>query len=98
MILTSTSTLNIDADVLGDAASPPPAIAASEDPDGEVATGGGAEDLNSVQRDHILATLRNANWVVEGESGAALRLGMKPATLRHRMKRLGISRQSDPAG
>jgi transcriptional regulator with GAF, ATPase, and Fis domain len=30
--------------------------------------------------------------VIEGNSGAALKLGMKPATLRHRMKKLGIAR------
>jgi formate hydrogenlyase transcriptional activator len=51
-------------------------------------------DLNSVQRDHILSTLRQVNWVVEGDNGAAIRLGMKPATLRHRMKKLGISRRA----
>jgi transcriptional regulator with GAF, ATPase, and Fis domain len=49
-------------------------------------------DLDSVQREHILTTLRQTDWVVEGKRGAAARLGMKPATLRHRMKKLGISR------
>ena len=53
-----------------------------------------ADDLDSVQRGHILAVLRQAKWVVEGDQGAAVRLGMKPATLRYRMKKLGISRQS----
>lgn len=51
-------------------------------------------DLNSVQREHILNTLRTTNWVIEGERGAACLLGMKAATLRHRMKKLGISRDS----
>jgi PAS domain S-box-containing protein len=51
--------------------------------------------LDSIQREHILSTLRKANWVIEGQQGAACRLGMKPATLRHRMKRLGISRSTD---
>ena len=50
------------------------------------------EDLKSVQREHILSTLEKTKWVVEGERGAAQRLGMKPATLRHRMKKLGIVR------
>jgi formate hydrogenlyase transcriptional activator len=49
-------------------------------------------DLNSVQREHILSTLREANWVIEGEHGAAVRLGLNSATLRHRMKKLGIER------
>jgi transcriptional regulator with GAF, ATPase, and Fis domain len=58
------------------------------DPEDVVAAG----DLNSVQRVHIHNTLRDANWVIEGRRGAAVRLGVKPATLRHRMKKLGITR------
>jgi formate hydrogenlyase transcriptional activator len=54
-----------------------------------------ANDLNSVQRAHILGTLREVNWVIEGGHGAAVRLGLKPATLRHRMKKLGIGRSRD---
>jgi transcriptional regulator with GAF, ATPase, and Fis domain len=98
LILSNSTTLSIDADVLGDTGLPAPAADAQVPHEDHAAASGGAADLNSVQRDHILSTLRSANWVVEGESGAALRLGMKPATLRHRMKKLGISRQSDPAG
>jgi PAS domain S-box-containing protein len=52
----------------------------------------GATGLHDVQREHILRVLDNTRWVIEGDSGAALKLGMKPATLRHRMKKLGISR------
>jgi transcriptional regulator with GAF, ATPase, and Fis domain len=48
--------------------------------------------LHAVQREHILRVLNATHWVIEGNSGAALKLGMKPATLRHRMKKLGISR------
>ena len=46
--------------------------------------------LHEVQREHILRVLNATHWVIEGNSGAALRLGLKPATLRHRMKKLGI--------
>jgi hypothetical protein len=54
--------------------------------------------LHHVQREHILRVLNATHWVIEGNSGAALKLGMKPATLRHRMKKLGISRaQNAPA-
>jgi transcriptional regulator with GAF, ATPase, and Fis domain len=53
--------------------------------------------LHAVQREHILRVLNATRWVIEGNSGAALRLGMKPATLRHRMKKLGISRAQNPA-
>ncbi|HET9475093.1 MAG TPA: sigma 54-interacting transcriptional regulator [Steroidobacteraceae bacterium] len=53
--------------------------------------------LHDVQREHILRVLNATHWVIEGNSGAALRLGLKPATLRHRMKKLGISRIRNPA-
>ena len=52
--------------------------------------------LHDVQREHILRVLNATRWVIEGNSGAALRLGLKPATLRHRMKKLGISRAQNP--
>jgi transcriptional regulator with GAF, ATPase, and Fis domain len=51
-----------------------------------------SSDLDSIQREHILNVLRTANWVIEGSQGAAVRLGLKPGTLRHRMKKLRISR------
>ena len=98
VILASSPVLTIAPEMLGASGVPGvarPAGAASApavDADDE---DGAAGDLNSVQRDHILATLRSSNWVVEGERGAARRLGMKPATLRHRMKKLGISRGID---
>jgi transcriptional regulator with GAF, ATPase, and Fis domain len=52
--------------------------------------------LHHVQRTHILRVLQATHWVIEGNSGAALKLGMKPATLRHRMKKLGIARAGAP--
>lgn len=52
--------------------------------------------LHHVQREHILRVLNATRWVIEGSSGAALKLGLKPATLRHRMKKLGISRAQNP--
>jgi transcriptional regulator with GAF, ATPase, and Fis domain len=42
--------------------------------------------------------LNATHWVIEGNSGAALKLGMKPATLRHRMKKLGIARAAQAPG
>ena len=51
--------------------------------------------LHVVQRDHILRVLNATHWVIEGSHGAALKLGLKPATLRHRMKKLGISRAAN---
>ena len=56
------------------------------------------DSLNAVQREHILDMLQKTRWVLEGERGAANLLGMKPATLRHRMKKLGIARPADFRG
>ena len=50
--------------------------------------------LESVERAHILAVLRQTGGVVEGPRGAAPILGLHPNTLRNRMKKLGISRAS----
>jgi formate hydrogenlyase transcriptional activator len=52
-------------------------------------------DLESVEREHILATLTQTDWVIEGARGAAQLLALHPNTLRSRMKKLGISRPSD---
>lgn len=52
-----------------------------------------ARTLAAVERDHILATLREANWVVGGWSGAAARLGVSRTTLIAKMQRLGLSRE-----
>jgi formate hydrogenlyase transcriptional activator len=63
------------------------ALAGPVDFDDTLSTG-----LHVIQRDHILRVLNSTHWVIEGNAGAALKLGLKPATLRHRMKKLGISR------
>ncbi len=52
----------------------------------------GGASLESVEREHILATLARAGWVIEGASGAARMLELHPNTLRSRMKKLGITR------
>jgi DNA-binding NtrC family response regulator len=46
-----------------------------------------AED---VMRKHILRTLDDCAWIIEGPKGAAAILDMKPSTLRYRMKQLDI--------
>ncbi|HKX33217.1 MAG TPA: sigma 54-interacting transcriptional regulator, partial [Blastocatellia bacterium] len=52
----------------------------------------GSSVLETVERDHILRVLREANWVIGGPAGAAARLGMKRTTLNNRMRKLGITR------
>lgn len=46
--------------------------------------------LEDVERAHIQHVLQQARWVIEGEQGAALALGLNPSTLRSRMRKLAI--------
>jgi formate hydrogenlyase transcriptional activator len=48
--------------------------------------------LDAAERNLILQALKQADWVVGGESGAASILGLKRTALLYRMRRLGISR------
>jgi len=48
--------------------------------------------LADAEREHILRTLRETEWVLGGPKGAAARLGMKRTTLQSKMKKLGIAR------
>jgi transcriptional regulator with GAF, ATPase, and Fis domain len=50
--------------------------------------------LVDVERAHILRVLSHKGWRIEGAQGAAATLGLKPSTLRTRMRKLGIRRQS----
>jgi formate hydrogenlyase transcriptional activator len=52
----------------------------------------GAPPDEELQRRQIIAALERANWVIEGELGAARLLNVTPSTARSRMKRLGIVR------
>ena len=51
-----------------------------------------SEKLEEVEREHILETLKKANWKIRGEDGAAKILELNPTTLEARMKKLGIAR------
>jgi PAS domain S-box-containing protein len=48
--------------------------------------------LADVERRHIESVLVQANWMIEGEGGAARILNLYPSTLRSRMQKLGIKR------
>jgi formate hydrogenlyase transcriptional activator len=54
--------------------------------------GGKYQTLEQAERAHILATLKETNWVLSGPQGAATRLGLNRSTLHFRMKKLGIVR------
>ena len=48
--------------------------------------------LEAVEREHIMKVLREAGWVIGGNAGAAVRLGLNRTTLNNRMRKLGITR------
>ena len=52
------------------------------------------EALQQVERAHIIRVLKQTNWVVHGQAGAAAILRINPSTLRFRMQKLGIKRQT----
>jgi len=107
LILTDSRVLKVEPDILGAASAlrgprdpatePPPSLPESPGFNAQPESGAAGPDstLVAVQREHILQVLRATGWVIEGERGAAVRLGMKPATLRFRMKKFGINRASD---
>ena len=53
-----------------------------------------AGTLKATEREAIVRTLRETNWVLGGPHGAATRLGLKRTTLQSRMQRLGIRRSA----
>ena len=46
--------------------------------------------LADADRDHILETLKQSNWLIGGQGGAANRLGLPRTTLIYKMRKLGI--------
>jgi PAS domain S-box-containing protein len=52
-----------------------------------------AGTLADAEREHIVAVLTATGWKLEGPSGAAEILGLRPSTLRSRMAKLKIQRQ-----
>ena len=52
-----------------------------------------ATKLEEVEKEHILAVLKQTGWRVSGEKGAAKILGLNATTLEARMKKLGIIRE-----
>jgi transcriptional regulator of acetoin/glycerol metabolism len=50
------------------------------------------DTLRDTERTHIMRMLDRCGWKIEGRGQAADRLGLRPSTLRNRMRKLGISR------
>jgi len=65
-----------------------PLISETSDTDGDAP----GTMLADVERAHILRILGVSAWRIEGPRGAARALGLKPSTLRSRMRKLGVRR------
>ncbi len=52
------------------------------------------QSIDQVERNHILEVLMRTNWRIEGTEGAAALLNLNPSTLRSRMKKLGVQRNT----
>jgi len=55
-----------------------------------------ARTLADADREHILETLKEANWLIGGQDGAANRLGLPRTTLIYKMRKLGIEIRRSP--
>jgi formate hydrogenlyase transcriptional activator len=53
--------------------------------------------IDELERAHVARTLAETSWLIEGERGAARRLGLHPNTLRSRLKRYGLKRPGSGA-
>jgi formate hydrogenlyase transcriptional activator len=56
-----------------------------------------ARTLADADREHILETLSQTNWMIGGQGGAADRLGLPRTTLIYKMRKLGIETRRSPA-
>jgi DNA-binding NtrC family response regulator len=48
--------------------------------------------LREMEKVHILKILKECNWIIDGNRGAARRLGLPPSSLRDRIKKLGLKK------
>jgi PAS domain S-box-containing protein len=51
--------------------------------------------IDTAERDDVARTHEETDWIIEGDRGAARRLGLHPNTLRSRLKRWGLKRPSN---
>ncbi len=49
-------------------------------------------EMRRLERENILAALKQSSWRIYGPSGAAELLGVKPTTLASRVKKMGLAR------
>ncbi len=100
MILSPGQTLVLNESLSGADSRPGPErrarAKAAAKPEPGAAAKSNSDSLAEIDRAHILAVLDECGWKIKGPGNAAERLGLKPSTLRFRMKKLGIQRRPKP--
>ncbi|UCD81527.1 MAG: sigma 54-interacting transcriptional regulator, partial [Desulfobacterales bacterium] len=72
----------------------PKGVAASSNEGAQTNPADGFDSLESIEKRHILKVLEATGWRISGPKGAATILGINPSTLRFRMNKLGIRKNS----
>ncbi len=55
-------------------------------------------EMRRLERENILAALKQSSWRIYGSDGAAELLGVKPTTLASRVKKMGLARSREHQG
>ncbi|MHB1309757.1 MAG: helix-turn-helix domain-containing protein [Limisphaerales bacterium] len=74
----------------------PSSLTGARTPPGDLAGQGflTEAEMQRGERENLLVILQRAGWRIKGANGAAELLGVKPTTLRSRMKKMGLERPS----
>ncbi len=98
VVLSRGSVLRLGRDLLPVTAEPLPGeggVASASSNNQQAGSGSGeCLSLEQVEKRYILQVLKQTDWVIEGQSGAAKILNLHPNTLRSRMKKLGLDRSA----
>jgi formate hydrogenlyase transcriptional activator len=89
------SQLNLPADWLSDSPTPVAYEVLNSERLNSAVASQAETTVESIERAHILRILEQRRWRIEGPHGAAVVLGLKPSTLRSRMRKLRIDRSPD---
>jgi transcriptional regulator with GAF, ATPase, and Fis domain len=89
VIISRGGVLDFDLPAAESAPAPCPAAREMSDAEPEFLT---EAELQRRERENMLVILEKAHWKIKGADGAAELLGVKPATLKARIKKMGLKR------
>lgn len=89
VIISRGGVLDFDLPAAESASAPRPAAREMSDAEPEFLT---EAELQRRERKNMLVILEKAHWKIKGADGVAELLGVKPATLKARIKKMGLKR------